>query len=130
MKTSYSAQTPKGSGETGDAWRRLATYRAHNHVTGYQQGRALGWMTASMRAPTWGAEAIAVAGADHVGIQVMQQAVGANTLGARMEQPAQIPQDALGKASEPMWWHTIQEAFGAGGENVGNSGPARPKKGC
>lgn len=53
-----------------------------------------------------------VAGTDHVGVQVRIQAVVANTLGLRMEQPTPIPLEAMEKANDTEWWYTIEAALG------------------
>lgn len=54
-----------------------------------------------------------VAGTDHVRVQVRLQAVGANSLRARLEQPTQIPPEAMNQANVTTWWHTIEAALGA-----------------
>lgn len=55
-----------------------------------KQGRNIDWLVAGARAPTWEAEPCVIPGTDHVGVTVKLQAVDANTLGVRMEQPTRV----------------------------------------
>lgn len=75
-------------------------------------GRNLDWVIACFRTPSWGVEGIVVAGTNHVGVPVRLQTLDANALVVRMEQPTQIPQEAMGKHAGRQWWHTIEATLG------------------
>lgn len=67
---------------------------------------------ASPRAPTWGAEGVVVPGTDHVGVWARIEAVDADTLGTRTEEPPAIPPEAMETAQGEAWWQTIEAAIG------------------
>lgn len=48
----------------------------------------------------------------HVRVRVRIEAIDADTLGTRMEQPAAIPPEAMQAAQGGAWWQTIEATLG------------------
>lgn len=95
-----------------------------------KHGRTIDWVIPSLRTPAWDAEGIVIASTDHVGVRIRLEAVDANTLSIKMEQPAQItPEGMKNTGDRKHGGRPSKQRWGNHRKN-GSRGPTRRQKAC